>query len=399
MKRGTVIGAGLAAAMLGVGVGLFLSETPVAPNIGVTQPPKPRPVFVKGHYNFAPLDGALDRMMSENELPGLSMVVLRNGEVIYDRSIGEVDGSTVFTIGSASKWQSAVAIMSLVEEGVLNLDDPLSKHVPSMHANKVKSTITLRQALSHQTGMTAKHACLREYTLPLSSCVDQIAVEPLVALPGTKFGYGSLSFHVAAGAAELATGKSWREIYQERVALPLGMDNTRFGRAGRSENPGIAGNLNTSRDDYAHFLEMFRNYGEIDGLRILSEETVRMMELDQVPAGLPTHGHVPDRHWGSKHSIYGLGVWRDLEDRRGRLVVSSSPGKFGFTPWIDRRLGVVAVLSTEYNARTVEEDDKPDPFAVIYQICNIIDQADRGPVRQPNPRCLRGPQRGKAGPG
>ncbi len=410
---GAVVGA---LALVGIGLAVWLTASPP---VGPTEPapipaaPAPRvvPAFTnpvgyqqppiaedRDRYDFATLDASLERMMVESKLPGVSMIVLRDGKVLYDRSIGNVDGTTAFTIGSASKWQSAAAIMSLVEDGILSLDDPASKYVRAMNVNPIKGAITVRQALSHQAGMSVKHTCLRDYQRPLSHCVAQIANSPLVTMPGSKFGYGSVSYHLAARVAEVAAGESWREIYQGRIAKPLGLTNTRFGRVGQSENPGIAGNLNTSRDGYARFLEMIRNYGEIDGVRVLSEASVREMERGQVPVGLPRIGHVPARHLRTKHSLYGLGVWRDSQDAEGNLTVSSSPGKFGFTPWVDRRLGVVGVLSTEYDVDTVEDEDKPDPSRVIYLICNIIDQTDRGPQPQPNKRCVRGRARAQGAP-
>jgi hypothetical protein len=106
--------------------------------------------------------------------------------------------------------------------------------------------------------------------------------------------------------------------------------------------------------------------------------------------GLERVGHVPIRHITSRHDLYGLGVWRDTVSRRGELAVSSAPGKFGFTPWIDRRHGIAGVLALQVGG-SKPIDKIPDPGGLQYLVCDILDQARRRPVLKGafNPNCKR----------
>jgi CubicO group peptidase (beta-lactamase class C family) len=344
---------------------------------------RPRPVT----YDWSRLDTALDKMVRDNRLGGASMIVVRGEERIYERALGGFDLNSWVTTGSASKWASAAAILTLVDDGTLSMSDTVGQYVDSWSTGP-KAGVTLEMALSHRAGLHAKHDCLRAYDKPLQDCVDKIARTPTLYEPGEGFGYGALSFHAAAAMAEQATGKPFRDVFQERLAEPLGMSNTRFGRGGQSPNPGVAGNLVTSGEDFARFLQMVLNYGVYRGHRILSEQAVRDMEGPHAGPG-PYFHHIPERHAQSRHDVYGLGVWRDVVTPEGELLVMSSPGKFGFTPWIDRRVNVAAVITAEWSHKQLALGKPPDPADVIYLVCDIVHRAEHPDAATPNPHCRR----------
>jgi len=370
MNRQLLAGAGVALVLVGLSAVLWMarSAAPVS-------------------YEWSRLDAALEKMVADNRLGGASMVVVRGRERIYERSLGGFDLNSWVTTGSASKWASAAAILTLVDDGTLAMDDTVGQYVPSWNQGS-HAAVTLEHALSHRAGMHAKHPCLRAYDKPLLDCVDKIAQAPMLYEAGQGFGYGALSFHAAAGMAEGATQRPFRELFQERIAQPLGMTNTRFGRGGQSPNPGIAGNLVTSGEDFARFLEMVLNYGDFRGQRILSEERIRDMEGPHAGPG-PYFHHIPDRHAQSRHDIYGLGVWRDVVAKDGELLVMSSPGKFGFTPWVDRRVDVAAVITAEWTHKQLALGKPPDPADVIYLVCDIVHRAENPDAPTPNPHCRR----------
>jgi len=338
-------------------------------------------------YDWSRLDVALQRMMDENALTGASMIVIRGEDRIYEHALGDFDLDTWVTTGSASKWASAAAILSLVDDGTLQMTSTMGEHVPSW-AGTPKASTTLEMALSHRAGLHAKHDCLRAYDRPLQECVDQIALSPSLYAPGDGFGYGALSFHAAAAMAEKATGKSFREVVEERLTTPLGMKSTRFGKGGHSPNPGVAGNLVSSSNDFANFLQMVLNYGMFNGTRVISEESIRAMEGPHAGPG-PYFHHIPERHASSRHDIYGLGVWRDVVAPDGSLLVMSAPGKFGFTPWIDRRVNVAAVITPEWSHQQLNYGKPPDPADVMYVVCDIVYRHDHPDAPTPNPFCRR----------
>jgi CubicO group peptidase (beta-lactamase class C family) len=179
-------------------------------------------------------------------------------------------------------------------------------------------------------------------------------------------------------------------LYNERLATPLGFERTRYGHLGISENPGVAGNLITTASEFANFLEMMLSKGNFEGRPLLSADTIATMEEGQT-RGKPRRGHVPTRHLGTRHDLYGLGVWRDAVDGRGQLIMSSAPGKFGFTPWIDRRQNILGVFALEVDS---EQPDQaiPEPANLQYLVCDILDRAERRPIIRTdvNPACKKG---------
>jgi len=374
-------------------VGALLVLVAREPTSSVGETPEPIPetpqVRAGSAYDFTRLEAALEKMVAGPGVSGASMLIIKDGEEIFEVEYGDFTRDTVVTIGSASKWPSVTTILMLVDSGKLGLEDPLSRYLPSFDTDD-KRDITVRQALSHMSGIPSRNDCMRNYQGTIQDCVEVISMLKLDADPGTQFQYGSLSIQALGRVAEVVTGKPFREVFRESLVEPLGLTNTRFGRFGKSANPGLAGNLNTSASDFARFLQIQLNYGILDGHRYLSTEMVQEMERGQT-GRVPRTGHIPARHTNTHHDLYGLGVWRDIEDEEGDVSVMSCPGKFGFVPWIDRRHNLVAVLSTEFDFRVADQSKRPEPANVIYLVCDIIDRAvyPAIPSGERNPRCMK----------
>jgi CubicO group peptidase (beta-lactamase class C family) len=247
-------------------------------------------------------------------------------------------------IASASKWVSAAVIVSLLDDGTLHLDEHVSEYVESFGGDK--ATITLRQLLAHTSGLPKDEApCLGQPAISLAECADAIARLPLAAAPGTAFAYGENSYQMAGRMAEVVTGKSWDDLFLERIGAPLGMTATDYGLRShelgylRVSNPPLSHGLRSTLGDYGRFVRMIANRGVLDGRRILREETVALMGEDHTcdapvvfsPNLLTTYG-------------YGLGCWRDHVDEQGGATQLSSPGAYGFTPWVDMELGLAGVF-------------------------------------------------------
>ena len=347
-----------------------------------------RPVQESGlTYDFSRVDAAIQRMMSTYGVEGASMKIARHGEIIYAGDFGTFDDTTAVTIGSASKWMSVAALFTLIEDGTLSLDDRVDKYL-DFFPEQTRG-ITLHQLLSHTSGLKRRTDCVQQYELTLMQCVRTIAAEVPRAPAGVEFRYGGVALHVAGGMAEIATGRSWRSIFQERIVEPLGLQHTQYGHSGLSDNPGLAGNLITSSSDSIKFLQMILNNGEFEGKRILKPETVRLMEQGHTGA-VRREGHLPTRHTDTPHDLYGYGVWRDVVDAEDNLLVGSSPGKFGAAPWIDRELDLAGTFIVEIKNGGDVEAARPDPAGIQFLVCDVIDAAENGPRPAgsgPNPRC------------
>jgi hypothetical protein len=144
--------------------------------------------------------------------------------------------------------------------------------------------------------------------------------------------------HVGGRMAEVATGQLWDALFAARIAGPLGMTSTDYEGLGQTENPRIDGGARSSLDDYGRFLEMLLGGGVFRGERILSLASVTQMRNDQT-FGVPI---VSSPAQGDTR--YGLGTWRDAVAPGGDPIRVSSPGAFGFTPWLELDLGYYGVF-------------------------------------------------------
>lgn len=284
--------------------------------------------------NLAPVTDLIEDSVRRARLEGASLLVIQDEQVVYQQSFGDYSLDTVVPIASATKWISASVIMSLVDEGLLNLDAPISTYLANFTGDK--GDITLRQLLSHTSGLPSTNRCMSQYRgITLAACVDQIAQMPLAAKPGTEFRYGGASFQVAGRIAEVVSGKSWSTLFEERIREPLMMEDTTYGDV---ENPRIGGGAYSSLSDYRNLLLMHLQGGTFQGRRVLSEAAVAEMQRNQI-VDIPVVRSPLKAAAG-----YGLGVWIDLMDAQGNAVQLSSQGAFGFSPWIDVERNLLGVF-------------------------------------------------------
>jgi CubicO group peptidase (beta-lactamase class C family) len=297
---------------------------------------------------FATVDAAMNDRVTANRLDGAGVLVVRDGREVHRALYGSYAGDTVVAIASASKWLASATIMTLVDEGKVRLDDPVGTYLPTWAAGAApdKAGITIRQLLSHQAGLSGSAACLGDPAMTLGDCADQIAGAPLAYPPGTDFRYGNAGYTVAARVAEVAGGAPIEELFQARIARPLGMIHTSFSPPGRPANPNpvpAASGVSTL-DDYGRFVAMMLLRGTAaDGTRILSSASVGEIVRDQV-AGLDTKDDFAVEITG--FPTYGLGVWRDRAAPNDDTQMVSGSGSVGFYPWVDfdrHAYGVVLV--------------------------------------------------------
>jgi len=302
--------------------------------------------------DFAPLTQYVANLVATTpEVPGAGLRLAKGQQVLYEQYFGSYTAATQVPIASASKMLAAAAVMSLVEDGLLSLDAPVSAALPQFTG--AKGTMTLRQMFSHTSGLpgVSIHPVFGSGYTTLAAAVDQIACcVALDAPPGTQFAYGGLSMHVGGRMAEVASGQSWRTLFAQRITTPLGMTHTDFDAFGVSENPRIAGGARSTLDDYGRFLEMLLGGGLFRGARVLEPSSVDEMRKDQT-FGVPivSTPAQPDTR-------YGLGTWRDVVDTSGNPVRVSSPGAFGFTPWLELDLGYYGVFLVLWNNQELSDE-------------------------------------------
>lgn len=297
-------------------------------------------------YDFTAVDKFIETNRA-NYNDQVVVMVSQKGKLIYYKSMG-LDSTSVKPIASASKWLSAAVIMSLVDDQKISLDDTVGKFLPIFTANK-KGDITIRQLFSHTAGFDGDSEQSYEYqrNITLAAAVDSIALYvPLAFSPGSAFSYGSSGMHIAGRIAEEVSGKSWQDLFNEKIGAPCHMA-VRYGSA---SNPIIAGGGNTSAADYLKFLEMVVNKGMYLGKRVLSENALAMMLSDQtngaVIKGTP-YATNPFSPYPNTSIRYGMGNWLDVVDVNGTVLESSSPGLFGTHPWQDSKNKIAGIIFTQ----------------------------------------------------
>ena len=254
------------------------------------------------------------------------MRIVRDGTVVHEHQVGSVTGTTLMSVASSTKWLTSATLMSLVDSGLVGLDDPVSRWLPEFATDG--PAVTVRQLLTHTSGVR-DNDCQGNGT-PLAACVRSIAASAREFPAGAKFSYGNSDFLVLGRVIEVAGGSDFASVVGQRLTGPLAMAATTWPGAPSAANPAFG--VRVSVDDYGNFLDMILHRGVFRGTRVLSEAAVGELISDQVRA-YDTSG---DFSVGiTKIPRYAFGSWPDVVDAYGGTVVISGNGGMGFYPWVD----------------------------------------------------------------
>ena len=354
--------------------------------------------------NSAALDAILANAVDSGAAPGLAVLVVDRDGVQYSGANGIAE-DTVFMYASCTKAIASVAALQLVEQGRVSLDDEVAAHLPEFGKLQVLDGFAddhpvlrppsrpplVRELLNHTAGAAyfftdAKIAQFHEITgTPTVFSGQKAAVVdvPLANDPGTIWAYGTNTDWVGL-LVERVSGQSLDAYVDEHIAGPLGMTDLTFHptdeqrarmmplyartpEGGLAEFPlelperpewWAAGHgLHGTAGDYARFIRALLRGGELDGARILKEETVELAFSDSLrgvpmPAdGMPSADHalsndVPPYPFAES---WGLGFHLTLEDVPGarRSGTGDWAGIFNLYYFIDRATGVGAMLATQ----------------------------------------------------
>jgi CubicO group peptidase (beta-lactamase class C family) len=363
---------------------------------------------------LARLDAYLKNEIAGNKIPGAIMMIQRNGKTAYFNSFGVRDpGSkapmtpdTIFRIYSMSKPITTVAAMMLVEQGKLQLDDPLSKYIPAFASVKVgvekkaedgtmtldtvpaKRPITIQDLMRHTSGITygffgegmVKKAYVNAHlfadNVDNAEFADRVAKLPLAYQPGTTWDY-SHSVDILGRVIEVVSGKSLYQFERENLLDPLGMKDTAFyvtdpakkslvaepfpndrtiGNDAVMNDPRVAqkwesggGGMVSTIGDYARFAQMVLNGGTLDGKRYLSPKTIAYMGSNHIGPGsgvVPGPYYLPGPGFG-----FGLGfavrTEAGVSPAEGSVGEMNWSGAGGTSFWIDPKENMFAVFMAQ----------------------------------------------------
>jgi CubicO group peptidase (beta-lactamase class C family) len=287
---------------------------------------------------FDAVDTALDgRVASAGLSGGILRLVADDGTVLHEHSTGSVTGSTPLDVASSSKWFTAATFMTFVDQGVIGLDDDISRWLPEFSG--AQPPVTPRELLSHTSGVH-DNPC-QNGGVSLADCVRTLASAPIEFPAGTAFSYGNSPFLVVGRLVEVLGGADFAAVVHDRLTGPLGMADTTWPGAPGAPNPAFG--VRTTVDDYGRFLAMLLHDGRVDGRQLLSSQAVDELLRNQVARYDTSHDYSVGITGIPR---YGLGCWDDVVDAAGRTVVVSGNGGKGLYPWVDfatRTWGIVGV--------------------------------------------------------
>jgi CubicO group peptidase (beta-lactamase class C family) len=269
----------------------------------------------------------VDSVVNARGVEGGLLLVMQNGQVLCERAYGGYEVNEVVPIASASKWLTAVTMLTLVDDGQLSLDAPISQRLDYFGTGEA---VTLRQLLSHTSGLSEGN-CAGVFTSTLHDCAQQVAQSTRAARPGTRFIYGGGPFTVAGALAETVAQQGWPALWRTRVAEPLGLTDTEWDNA---RNPLLSGGASSTMQDYAKVMRMIVSGGE----SVLSAAAIEQMRRNNVGGVQVLFSPRNDAEG------YTLGAWIDDADAQGRATVLSSVGASGFYPWLDFERNVVGIV-------------------------------------------------------
>ena len=358
----------------------------------------------------------VQRHMDLGDITGAVVLVARKGQIAFVEADGTMDVETkkpmardsVFRMASMTKPVIGTAIMMMLEEGKLQLGDPVSKYIsefknmkvavpqeaggrgavnpPKFYTVPAEHDITIKDLLTHTSGLSsgpmgqsevAKNR--RKPTETLADYVPRLGSTPLEFQPGSRWMYSpSDGFDVLARIVEVASGVPLDRFLKQRVFDPLDMPNTshyptdaqmpRLVTAYQKTAKGLVktenslsmsskvyfaggGGLVSTIDDYSHFAQMLANGGELNGKRLLSPRTVKLLSSVHIPSTLP------GRTTGEG---FGLSV-RVMQDAiAGNHRVSDGSfgwsGAYGTHFWIDPKEEIVAVMMIQTPIREMRPE-------------------------------------------
>lgn len=314
----------------------------------------------RAQYNFSKADALLQQ--KQQQLGGnVVTLVYKDGKIIYQKEMGDFKANTPARIASCSKWLTAALVMTFVDEGKLNLDDPVGKYLPVFN-NYNKNYITVRQCLSHTSGIAAEKPGLAgilklsRYSTLEAEVNDFASKNDIEAKPGTTFRYSSVGLNTVGRILEVIAKKPFDRLMQDRIFKPLNMKSSSFASE-KAVNP--SGGAISTAADYLNFLVMLLNKGNFNGKRILSEAAVAEMQQSRTDGLTIAYTPAAGEGYG-----YGYGEWVQEKDAAGHSTVISSPGLFGTWPMVDYTHGYAAIIFV----KTLLNEQRKDVYLDLKKI-------------------------------
>ena len=261
----------------------------------------------------------------------------------FVHSTGSSTENGSYESASTSKLVTSVLILSLVEKGVLSLEDNPQDYIASWPVNGNLSSIRLRHLLSFTSGLSNEPLCINGPNQDFETCVGNIAlVNNSSTLPGEEFYYSSSHLQVAGLMAIMASGSaSWNSLFVQFQSETGLFPNSTYNLPSDT-NPRLAGGMHWTASDYVSFLESLYNR------QVLTESLFSELSSDQL--GTATVGESPPLNRLGEDWHYGFGVWIECPENPfncNQINRISSPGAYGAYPFIDFENGYYGIVARQ----------------------------------------------------
>jgi CubicO group peptidase (beta-lactamase class C family) len=338
---------------------------------------------------------ALQEQIDRHEIAGAVTMVVSKDRVLHLETTGLADvaarkpmqADTMFWIASMTKPITATAVLMLQDEGKLDVHDPVAKYLPEFANLKTPSgqpaNLTLIQILTHTSGLGEAGGPAAREAKTLADLVPLWLAAPMQFEPGSRWSYCQSGINAAGRVVEVVSGMSFDAFLDKRLFQPLGMTSTTFypGASERARQvtayaknattgsleavpprpefgprdrpPQGNGGLYSTAEDYGRFCQMLLGGGRFQGVRYLSDASMKQLSTPQTPETLPT-GFFQNDTYGRRGLNYGWALGTCvLKAPHDGAPAMLSPGTFGHggawgtQAWVDPVKGVAYVLMVQ----------------------------------------------------
>jgi D-alanyl-D-alanine carboxypeptidase len=316
------------------------------------------------------------QQMQKQHIPGLSLAIVKNGKIVKAKGYGLANvelnvpatKDSVYEIGSVTKVFTATAVMMLVNDGKIGLDDKITNYVSGLP--QAWSEISVRHLLSHTSGITNDYADVGETSTrlrnPLLSkqFLELVTNYQLASSPGEKWAYSNTGYYLLGLIIEKASGKSYADFMKQRIFMPLGMRST-----GVYSHETVITNRARGYAWWGYGGLHNGNYWDSSWPYSAGAITSSVMDLAKWDAALYTDKLLPkarlEEMWVIEGGRYPLGWGVGISKRYGRELnhFGGTPGfSSGIERWLDQRLTIILMA----NLHDVPSWDIVDGIANFY---------------------------------
>jgi len=332
-------------------------------------------------------DAYMAQTLKDWNTPGIGVGIVVNDKLVFAKGYGYRDyekklpftPTTLQQIASNSKLFTAVAAGMLVEEGKLTWDKPVRDSVPTIqfYSDQLNNNITLRDMLSHRTGVTRHDSIWFKSPFTRKELFDKLKyLEPQEPMRQT-FLYNNLMFSAVGEIIELKSGQSWEQFVRDKILTPLDMASTSYSISDMTQHPdhgvpfrekrdsfelykipyyedteGVApaGAIISNIDDLSHWLIALMNDGKYNGKQVLPAKVLK--ETLQPAIGLPNTLGEALGYWELLNPAYGMG--RQTVSYRGHLLTFHGGDLPGFHSQVsfmpNDKIGVIVLVISDHSA-------------------------------------------------